>query len=606
MSRLRTLRWQLATLRRWRKWARWTTAWTAAVYVLLWVLAALFLIDVVFELPVDQRVVLVLLGGGVFVWAAAKLAYPFLGIEESIEEMALLVESQQKIDSDLIAALEFEEPDADQWGSRQLENAVIEYVAQLGRGFNVFLGFDRSTAAKRLGILLISGLAATGVVALAPQHALVFLKRLALSKEHYPTKTKIVAIEINGNSVDVRPGMAQTVRIGYGQSLDFVVQAAGEVPEGGRIEFRAATTGDKEPIALTKSDANAEEAAGFEGSLPRLLGTVRYQVYLGDAWTDPAEIEVIPLPVVEPKFRTILPAYARSSEDSRAETTSLQHYVIEGSQLKVAIESSKSLEKATLKIVDPLQADDDADEMNPTEFELKCVEGERQRWTLADSNSPFALVTAPFRFQIQVVDEDGLSLEVPLTGNVGLKADRKPRVSGSLVHDVVLPTARPVVSVRAYDDFGVSGLKLNMQIMRQRNASLDPDEADNAIEEVSLDMTEFLTPAAPAKDFSEGPPPPRDPVAIDFPIRRDTLPLSGDYRLDLRPYNLKKGDQIKLTLEVADYRGESESRATPSEPFVLEISNQSGVLAAVQQPDEDTERRLTDIQRIHLGIGESQ
>jgi hypothetical protein len=529
-----------------------------------------------------------------------------LGIKESIQEMALLVESRQRIDSDLIAALEFEDPQADQWGSRQLENAVISYVAQLGRGLNVFLGFDRATAAKRFGVLLITSLTAAGIVALAPQHALVFLKRLALSKEHYPTKTRIVAIEINGNSVDVRPGMAQTIRVGYGQSLDFLVKADGEAPEDGRIEFRAATTGEKEPIPLTKSEANAEDATDFEGSLPRLLGTVRYQVYLGDAWTDPAEIEVIPLPVVQPKFRTILPAYARSSEDSQEETASLQHYVIEGSQLNVALESSKPLEKATLTIVDPLRANDEGDQANPTEYELERVEGERERWALAVDDTPFATVARPFRFQIQVVDKDGLGLEAPLTGNVGLKADRKPRVSGSLVHDVVLPSARPVVSVRAYDDFGISGLKLNLQIMRQPGSSLDPDEAASAIEEVALEMTEFLTPATPVEDFAKEPPPAREPVAIDFPIRRDTLPLSGDYRLDLRPYNLKKGDQIKLTLEVADYRGDGESRTAPSEPFVLEISNQSGVLAAVQQPDEDTERRLTDIQRIHLGIGESQ
>ncbi|MBC8076020.1 MAG: hypothetical protein H7Y32_08100, partial [Chloroflexales bacterium] len=45
-------------------------------------------------------------------------------------DIALMVERQQKIDSDLVAAIQFESPEAKRWGSTQLEGAVIDYVAE--------------------------------------------------------------------------------------------------------------------------------------------------------------------------------------------------------------------------------------------------------------------------------------------------------------------------------------------------------------------------------------------------------------------------------------------------------------------------------------------
>ena len=87
------------------------------------------------------------------------------------------------------------------------------------------------------------------------------------------------------------------------------------------------------------------------------------------------------------------------------------------------------------------------------------------------------------------------------------------------------------------------------------------------------------------------------------------LPTSGEYKLELGKLNLSsklaKGDRIKVVLEVVDYRGDQPGVSYYSDPLVLEISDESGVLAAISEADERSEQRLTDIIKRQLGIGES-
>ena len=71
----------------------------------------------------------------------------------------------------------------------------------------------------------------------------------------------------------------------------------------------------------------------------------------------------------------------------------------------------------------------------------------------------------------------------------------------------------------------------------------------------------------------------------------------------LRPAKLAKDDRLKLTLEAIDYRGNAPGQSYMSDPLVLEISDESGVLAAISEADERSEQRLTDIIKQQLGIG---
>ena len=171
MTKLKALRRHIRSLRRRRRRVRRATAWSAVLIALLWSLGAIFAVDVFFELDVIQRVLVMVAGAGVTFWAFARFAVPFLGVRETEMQLALQVEKQHHINSDLVAALQFESPEATAWGSPQLEGAVVDYMAQVGRRLNVFQGLSRGQLAHRMFWLLLTVALAGAVVVRFPDHA---------------------------------------------------------------------------------------------------------------------------------------------------------------------------------------------------------------------------------------------------------------------------------------------------------------------------------------------------------------------------------------------------------------------------------------------------
>src|SRR6185436_14001534 len=104
MTRLAPLRDRLADLRRRRAAVRWGAGVAALGLAMLWTLAVAFVIDWSLEMSKPQRLVMILAGIGIIVWAVRRFTLPWLKVTESELDMALLVERQQKLDSDLVAA----------------------------------------------------------------------------------------------------------------------------------------------------------------------------------------------------------------------------------------------------------------------------------------------------------------------------------------------------------------------------------------------------------------------------------------------------------------------------------------------------------------------
>src|SRR5262249_51046657 len=147
------IRSRLGVLRRRRQMVRWGIALTALALALLLTLVAAFALDWFFDMTRLQRVITLALGIGILVWVYRRFARPWFTIQESDIDMALLVERQQKIDGDVVAALQFEGADAQRWGSTQLRTAVIDYVADFGKGLNVLEGFSARDLTRRLAVL---------------------------------------------------------------------------------------------------------------------------------------------------------------------------------------------------------------------------------------------------------------------------------------------------------------------------------------------------------------------------------------------------------------------------------------------------------------------
>ena len=663
MTRLNTLHRHLASLRRSRTLGRWATAYSAVISAALWLLLAVFAVDVTFQMDAVQRLLVLALAAAGLAWSFRRYAVPELGVREDEIELALLVERKHRISSDLVAAIQFEQPQAAAWGSRQLEEKVIESVSDLAGRLDVFQGLAQPKPRRRTAILLATMAVAAGIAIRFPDYTRAFLQRLCLAAVHYPSATVIEQIAINHRTVlDHRRHGAQpaAAKFAEGYPLDFWVRCSGVLPDGGRAELTSAgdrkrpvelqrmtlearqqrlqqaAVGLREGLAATDVDlagvwardlailarvdapevadgiesaagdsvqlaqiarqlderlaswpGDAANAAVYAGQLPRLVAPLEYQVYVGDGWTDPAGVAMIPLPVVESRMTAVPPGYARTAGNKAPEPTARQISVLEGSQVQLAIEctNGKKLSAAWLTV---------AGQDSPRRYDLMGQDEAGLRWSLVAADSPLARVVEPVRFEVQVTDEDGLHLETPIRGFVRIKQDRPPVCAAAIVHKVVLPTAQPRIEYRVNDDYGISKLVLHVAVERERPVSGDDSQTAANMEQQALSLW-----------------------PSDQPILPDRLPVDDRYVFDLaalqmerggqsRPANLAKGDRLKLTLEAVDYRGDLPGESYQSDPLILEISDEAGVLAAISEADEKSEQRLTDIIRQQLGIGEGK
>lgn len=582
---LATLHSRLGQLRLRRQAVRAGLAWSALLTGVLLTLALFFLIDWALEMSRLQRCVALLGSVAAIVWVFRAYSLPWLGVRESDVDLALIVERNQHIDSDLVAALQFESHHELAWGSPQLKQAVIDYVDDFSGSLNVFEGFSYRRLKRRLslaGALLAVSLLWTLVF---PGHVRAFVNRLLLGSAHYPTDTRILRIAVSGKATfDAADGETHSgpLKAPHGEPLSFLVHVQGKIPRQGLLTLRSLENSSTIELTLERDEASFQAASQdaqnvtkesalwsrtdvlFRGELPRLVDSVAYQIELGDAWTDPLEVHAIPLPVVTVELTPHPPKYAAGRESAtESQAGTRQIAVLEGSRVDLkAICGNKPLSSATLTIPELPERKD---------WPLSTQDPEKRIWELRTDDSPFADVRQPLRYQITATDEDGLSLERPLQGYIRLKADRPPRVAAAIVSRKVVPTAQPRIVYGAADDFGVSRLVARVEVSRKDGRS-------------ETSSRNVATPGA----------------------RSNETVVRGEYAFDLTGLQLEKGDEIKITLEAFDFRGDQTPKSTVSEPLVLQVTDREGILAGLQEADEKSARQLDAIIQRELGIGESK
>lgn len=576
MSSLAPLRSRLQALRWARRTVRWGCAWSQLVVALLasWFLA--FLLDWGLGLSWASRAFLL----GVWVlagaWYLVTRLVPRLRQSEELEEVALLVERRQHIDSDLIAALQFESAPTGSRGSPRLTSAVVDYVAAFSRDLNVFDGFTWQPLPRNLTYAAAAILASLMVTAMYPDHTAAFWTRFWLGHAHYPTRTVIRQLELNGQIVPVYSPRPVQLRLPQGEPLRIVAECRGELPETGRVELRGSQSGSTavwtmKPDGVSRGAGPETSAAGSAHSdremptnssqffrtdpLP-LLESLRLRVALGDAVSDPLDIVAIPWPVVELRWQLHSPAYARH-DPAEIPPGARQFAVLAGSRLSLELEClNKRLQHAELVI-------------GSQRYPLQAVpQGSRTVWT-APPQTPLDHILAPVSFDIAIVDEDGMTPKPPVQGLIRLRPDRVPRVTANLVSRKVLPTAKPRLRYSAADDFGLSRVLLRIEVI--------PTQGSPRSEERIVWHR-------------------RDSDQPPLTLREETL-------VDLAPLQLQKGDQVQITLVAEDDRGPAPPQAGSSDPCLLEITDRSGILAELLESDQQSARQLDAIILRELGIG---
>jgi len=569
MTRLSDLRRRLTRLRRRRRRLRLTTGYSGLALSVLWVAAVAFGVDLFFNAigaPMNQlqRTLALLVYVGVGVWAFRRFTLPWLGRRESDLEMAILVERQERIDSDLIAAMQFESPEAKTWGSERLEDAVIVDVAQRSPRLNVMRGLSARQRNRRLAFLALTA-ALWGVCTFFfPGHVAAFLNRLVLGAKHYPTRTQIESITVAGHDVDPERPWETKIYCLYGQPVPFVVRCGGELPEKGEAVLRSVRSGRRATLAI---EPVAEKPGLFQGELDRLIEPIDYQLYFGDAWTDRARLDVATLPVVDLALEVIPPPYAVEADAGplSVPTGLRQISVIEGSRVEMKLRADKSLERATVTIDDreyPFGRDPDAEQ-----------DDWEDHWILAGPESPLAAVTEATRYAVQVTDEEGQQLEGPIEGVIRIQADAAPRIAGGVVTRLVLPTARPTIYFKAIDDYGLARISLVCEAVRQSGET----------QQREIDVFRL----------EEGAKAPR------------TIEPEAGFALQLSVFELEKGDTLKVTLKAVDYRGPRPGREGVADPLVFQVTDEQGILANMMEADRQSARQLKTMIQRQLGIGES-
>ena len=314
----------------------------------------------------------------------------------------------------------------------------------------------------------------------------------------------------------------------------------------------------KEPAGQSKGQAI------YQGQLPRLVGSVTYQVFLGDTWTDPLEVGGdSACPWSRSRSNPRPPAYATSGDEEQTSVRegTRQIAVVEGSSVALNLESTnKALTKAVMTVDDKT-------------YPLKRSGKDGCCWTLSGPDSPLYKIRQPVRYSVQVEDEDGLVLEKPIEGYIRIRADRKPRIlPPDLETTLVRPNVIPPIEYTVSDDYGISRLVLNVQVVRKVPMK---EDGDNGM----MDEVDHLT---------------REVKSI--PAEKQPLRAVSDvYPLDLKTIKLNPGDELKVTLEAFDYRGEFEPQSSISEPLVLKVTDREGILRGMRDADEKSAQSLDEI-----------
>jgi hypothetical protein len=570
-GRLAPLRSRLDAIRRRRRLSRQLTAWTAVVVGLLAAVLAALAIDRLFSLPVAGRLWLWAGIAAAVVWTFRRHAWPLLRVRESDLDVALSMEKTHGIDSDFVAALQFERPDAGGWGSATLRAAVIDYVAEFGRQWTAAAPLWNRVLAGRAAWVL--GLAAVfaAVAAASPATLRAFAGRMLLGSGRYPTLTQIERLVIAGRDID--PANGGAIKAPAGQPLVIEVACGGRRPADGRADFLPEAGGGRAEVPLALAEGQAAGAA-LSGTLASLTESATVVIHAGDAWSEPVRIEAVAAPVVEATLQVEPPDYARGA--SMAAASGRQAAVLEGSSVVIEVAClNKDLRSAEV-VIEGVG--------HPLVRHPAGAAGGRDRFVLTGSGSPLAAVTAPVQYEVRAVDVDGLSPDKPLAGAIRIRPDMPPQVTAATVTQAVLPGARPRISYSFKDDYGVAAARARLDVVRGAGTGQSPATETPAAPTAATSVVDILLASA------------RPWVGAD-------LPRSGELVLPLADLGLRKGDFVRVVLEAVDFRGPTAGQAATSPPLDLTVTDESGLLEALKDSESRAAQELQAIIDEQLRVG---
>ena len=581
MAQLATLQSGLNRVKRFRTSVRLGSAWSVVLSALLWALLSASLLDVAMRMGKLERVIVLFGVVGFVVWLVKKYLLPAMQVRDEMIALALMVERQQGIGSDLVAALQFSDRKRNQYGSGDLRQAVVDYTDEVSEGLDYLDGFDKRQLHQRLIVLVATILFVVTPVIAWPGHAQAFVNRFFLGGAHYPTNTKIIEIQ------------SPSDRAPYGQPVVFQVLVGGELPNKGRVELRASSSGLRTTIALEPDDGNKSL---FVGRLDRALDDLTYTIYLGDAYTEDKELVLIPLPVVEVDMQVQTPSYATKRFDKG--DAGRYRRALEGSRVVPIVKSDKRLKQVQMTI-------------NDESFAMELV---GDHYTIQGNDpqlNPLAYVTEDVRYEVQVVDEDDLKLDRAISGVLQVRADEPPRVAAATATRYVVANAAPAIKYKAIDYYALDRVVVKISVFRKDGVASPvlPDAANNGESGTSstnnTDLQEdgknnaSLESAGGKAGETIGAD--KSVIRVVAEIKGKKRQLSDTIKVDLAELKLVIGDRVEVMVEAYDFRGEVPGKAGQSERMVFQVTDKLGVIKAMGELNSQMDKKLDQIIEAQLG-----
>jgi len=405
---------------------------SALLVAAVWLMLSAFLVDVLFEMTVSQRVVALLAAGGVLAWFIYRWVRPWLTRHEDEIDVALLIERRRSIDSDLVAALQFESPEAASWGSPQLEHAVVRQVAENTRRLKLVKDLPQRGLRLRLA-MSVGTFAAVALIVLAfPTHAAIFVDRLSMGATLYPRDTLIREGAVNGEPKGTLRSPGVEIHCPIGRAVDFRVTCDGKLPPDGKITYQQ-EGGDRSVLLLKPVD---NEPGVYTGRLESLVSAVDFRVSVGDDRTQEARLVASPRPVVEVVFKPTIPDYAKAA-GAKGDDRGFNFSVYKGARVDLELRClNKPLRKAMLT----------AESRCP----MKRADEDGHLWVLPAEGTALSSISCPLDYEIEVIGPNGK--------RAGRIKGRIDKIEGPQ------PADRSALASEFLDDYPLGQLKVRVRV----------------------------------------------------------------------------------------------------------------------------------------------
>ncbi len=354
----------------------------------------------------------------------------------SLSQTALLVEKKwPKLQQSLIAAVELSEGKSTSTrGSRQLLDLMLQQT--FTRTLNLNFSDVVPTRALRRWMIL-GGAAVLGSLAIAVlawPSSLVLLERIALLNVPLPTRTIVVPI-------------TRDLKVPIGSDVEMSARAQGVIPSRGRLTVTFAE-GPPQEFPLTPQ---LDKPDTFSFTLRNVQSAYKYTFYLNDGHSPEFSVMAkTPPSLTGLECEQVYPAYTGIAPRKLA-PTELQ--LLAGSHLKIKATSTDALKSA--KVI--LQG------LAPQTLDATLSAGGKQ--IEADILIPAKDVTG---FSLHLVDQFGVPSANETVYPIVLVPDGVPVVKvlqPSEDHETITLRAKPVIVFDASDDYGLSKLSIEFQLI---------------------------------------------------------------------------------------------------------------------------------------------